>query len=96
MSGFLTAQQRRAPQSLQGQANGLVWQARLAQGRVHYGLDARSLCKGYGRIVEFSLYRPVPGAVHMIRLAHFKAGWHYGRSRHLRLIEGIVHQIEGL
>lgn len=96
MSGFFVSQQRRASEALQGQSNGLIWQARLAYGRVHYGLDARSLYKGYGRIVEFSLYRPVPGAAHMIRLAHFKAGWQYGRRRHLSEIEPIIRKIEGI
>lgn len=85
-----------------GEVGSYLWEARLARGPVSYGLDPRTLYKGYGRIVQLALYEKlradgdgtIPHVTHR-KVASYNAGWLYGRKKHLAIIRRVVHFLEG-
>lgn len=77
-----------------GRLSGYRYEAHLARGPVSYGLDPRSLYKGWGRVVRLVLYRPVPGTTLWVRAAVYHRGWLRGRKAHLELVRRVVELLE--
>lgn len=84
MEGFVT-----------GEMTGYLWEARLCNGPVSYGIDPVTLYKGYGRIAYLALYERLgDGAAARRRVAVFDRGWWYGRRRHLSLLADLVRSLD--
>lgn len=74
---------------------GSIWfEVELTSAPVSYGLNAKTLYKGGGRIARLSLWRERRGCKE--RLALYAHGWRYGRKKHLGAVRQVVrHLVSG-
>lgn len=78
----------------QGRLGSIAWEARLTARPVSYGLNPRTLLKGQGRVARLVLYQSIGRAKVPHKLAVYDRGWHFGRKRHLALIQRVVAELE--
>lgn len=72
----------------------VAWEARVTARPVSYGINPRTLLKGQGRVARLVLYQSIGRAEVPHKLAVYDHGWHFGRKRHLGLIQRVVAELE--
>lgn len=79
---------------VKGECGQYHWEARLARGKVSYGLDPETLYKGQGRIARLVLYEKIPGTSLHRKVAAYDKGWQFGRRHYMRVLQSVAQYLD--
>ncbi|MHB9144844.1 MAG: hypothetical protein ACYC5Y_05860 [Symbiobacteriia bacterium] len=77
-----------------GRFGTVSWEARVAASPVSYGLNPSTLLKGRGRVARLVVYQHIGRQEVPHKLAVYDRGWHFGRKRHLPIIQRVMAELE--
>jgi hypothetical protein len=79
---------------VRGECGRYHWEARLARGKVSYGLDPDTLYKGHGRIARLVLYETIHGTHVQRKVAAYDMGWQFGRQQYIRILQHVARYLD--